>query len=64
MKRLDFERYLIQNSCKMLGEGGNHSVWINTISEIQSAVLRHKEIDNRLCKNICKQLGIPSPATF
>jgi len=50
MKRLDFERYLIQNSWKLLKEGGNHSVWINTISEIQSAVLRHKEIDNRLCK--------------
>ena len=64
MKRLDFERYLIQNSCKLLREGGNHSVWINTISDIQSAVPRHKEIDNRLCKNICKQLGIPQPTTF
>jgi len=61
MTRLDFEKHLIQNYCKLLREGGNHSIWINTQSDIHSAVPRHKEIDNRLCKNICKQLGITPP---
>ncbi len=64
MKRIDFERHLYQNSCRLLREGRNHSIWINTKNEIHSAVPRHKEIDNRLCKNICKQLGILPPSTF
>ncbi len=64
MKRLDFERHLIQNLCKLLREGGNHSVWINPKNDMHTAVPRHKEIDNQLCKNICKQLGIPTPSTY
>jgi|APIni6443716594_1056825.scaffolds.fasta_scaffold2815463_2 mRNA interferase HicA len=64
MKRLDFERHLNQNSCKLLREGGNHSVWTNTNNDMHAAVPRHKEIDNRLCKNICKQLGIIPPTKF
>lgn len=61
MKKLDFERHLKNNGCQLLREGGNHAVWINTITGNQSTVPRHKEIDNRLCKNICKQLSIPMP---
>ena len=61
MKRLDFERHLNQNLCKLLREGGSHSIWINTTNEMHTSVPRHKEIDNRLCKNICKQLGIIPP---
>lgn len=64
MKRVDFERHLNQNSCKLLREGSNHSIWINISSEIHASVPRHKELDNRLCKNICKQLGISLPAKF
>jgi len=60
MKLKDFERHLSANCCKLLREGGNHSIWINLENKKQSAIVRHKEIDNRLCKNICKQLDIPS----
>jgi len=64
MKRLDFETHLVQNSCQMLREGGNHTIWVNTITDVHSSVPRHKEIDNRLCKNICKQLGISKPVNI
>ena len=47
MKRLDFETHLVQNSCQMLREGGNHTIWVNTITEVHSSIPRHKEIDNR-----------------
>jgi hypothetical protein len=64
MKRLDFERHLIDNSCKLLREGANHSIWININNDLHSSLPRHKEIDNRLCRNICKQLGINAPTSF
>lgn len=60
MKLKDLEKHLFLHGCKLLREGGNHSIWVNPSNMKQSAVIRHKEIDNRLCKNICKQLNIPS----
>jgi len=64
MKRLDFERHLKLNGCELLREGSNHSIWINPANDNHSSVPRHKEIDNRLCKNICKQLSIPLPIKY
>ena len=64
MKRLNFERHLKLNNCELLREGGNHSIWINPENGNITAVPRHKEIDNRLCKSICKQLEIPLPDKF
>jgi len=64
MKKLDFEKHLKINGCKLLREGGNHAVWINPLNGNQSTVPRHKEIDNRLCKSICKQLFISNPNKF
>jgi len=60
MKLKDFEKHLTTHGCMLLREGSNHSIWVNKANLKQSAVVRHKEIDNRLCKNICKQLDIPS----
>ncbi|MCX6256734.1 MAG: type II toxin-antitoxin system HicA family toxin [Bacteroidia bacterium] len=61
MKRLHFERHLKANGCILLRQGSNHSIWENPTNDNLSAVPRHKELDNRLCKNICKQLGIQAP---
>ncbi len=61
MKIVDFIRYLRTHRCVFLGEGGNHSVYINTVNNRISTVPRHKEIKNKLCMKICKDLGIPSP---
>ena len=42
-------------------EGGNHSIFLNTINNEISSVPRHKEIRNNLCRKICKDLEIPFP---
>lgn len=59
MKKQDFEKHLKNHGCKLSRQGGNHEVWINPITKKKSAVPRHNEIHNILCKDICKQLGIP-----
>jgi predicted RNA binding protein YcfA (HicA-like mRNA interferase family) len=64
MKRIDLDKHLKKNGCKLLREGANHSVWVNTLNDNQSTVPRHKDIDNRLCKNICKQPSVPVPSKF
>lgn len=45
---------------KLLREGGNHSFW-GIDAERSTAVPRHREIDQRLARKICKDLGIPPP---
>jgi hypothetical protein len=64
MKRIDFEKHLRKYRCKLLREGGDHSVWINLFNDEIGAVPRHKELDNTLCKKICKELGIPKPDKY
>ncbi|MGZ5413336.1 MAG: hypothetical protein ACXWHH_12695 [Solirubrobacterales bacterium] len=44
-----------------MDEGGNHSRWAGPADKQRSAVPRHREIDYRLARTICKQLGIPPP---
>jgi mRNA interferase HicA len=61
MKRKEFERHLKNNNCVLLREGSNHSIWINTLNNVQTSVPRHAEIVNITCKVICKQLVIPFP---
>lgn len=61
MIRKDFERYLLNNGCVKIREGGNHSIWQNQINNKQSSIPRHNEIVNLTCKIICKQLEIKSP---
>jgi len=39
-------------------EGGNHSIFLNTVNNKISAVPRHSEIKDLLCKKICKDLGV------
>ncbi len=60
MKRTAFEKHLKKHNCQKIREGSNHSVWANKFSENQSSVARHNELSNIICKEICKQLGIPS----
>lgn len=59
MKRNEFIRYLSSYNCQLYREGGNYSVFRNTINNKQTAVPRHSELSDLLCKKICKQLEIP-----
>jgi mRNA interferase HicA len=44
----------------MVREGASHSIFRNPSNQANAPVPRHQEIDNRLARLICKQLGIPT----
>ena len=58
MKRGDLIKHLERQGCELLREGGNHTIYKNPKNGKQTAVGRHPELANILCKKICKQLGI------
>jgi mRNA interferase HicA len=58
MKREELIRYLNENGCELLREGGRHSWWWNPKLNKRSSVPRHTEIRNVLANKICKDLGI------
>ena len=59
MKRRDLIRHLEANACRLLREGGSHSIWENTKNGKLTAIPRHKEVLGFTAANICKQLEIP-----
>lgn len=59
MKRNELIRHLNRNGCYLLREGGNHSIFQNSANKKQTAVGRHPELSDLLCKKICRQLEIP-----
>ncbi len=59
MKRRDFILHLKKYHCFLVREGANHSIFRNVKNNQVSTVPRHNEIDNFLCKKICKDLGVP-----
>ena len=61
MKRRDLERHLKGHGALLLREGGNHSFW-GFDAERSTAVPRHREIDFRLVRRICSDLGIEPPS--
>jgi len=61
LKRTDLVRHLEAHGCRLLREGGSHSVFVNTRTRKTSTVPRHREINDFLAKKICKDLEIPAP---
>ena len=59
MKRFDLVRYLEEQGCTLLREGGRHSVYVNRATGKASAVPRRREINDMLARKICKDLEIP-----
>lgn len=64
MKLNNFIKFLNQQSCLLIREGGNHSIFQNQGNKKITSVPRHKEIKNNLVKKICKDLEIVLPANF
>jgi mRNA interferase HicA len=58
MKRNQLIKHLEMHGCILLREGANHTIYMNPYTKRQSAVGRHRELADLLCKKICKQLGI------
>jgi hypothetical protein len=60
VNRRKLERHLRSHGARLLREGANHSYWGFDPGH-STAVPRHREIDFRLARTICKQLGLPPP---
>jgi predicted RNA binding protein YcfA (HicA-like mRNA interferase family) len=58
MKRRDFINYLEKHHCYFYREGSSHSIFRNIKNNQFPTVPRHPEIDDFLCKKICRDLGI------
>ncbi|WP_407654596.1 type II toxin-antitoxin system HicA family toxin [Catalinimonas niigatensis] len=59
MKRNQLIKHLRQHGCVLLREGANHAIYQNPANGQQSAVGRHRELSDLLCKKVCQQLSIP-----
>jgi predicted RNA binding protein YcfA (HicA-like mRNA interferase family) len=61
VKRVDLVRHLEAHGCRLLREGGSHSVYVQEQSRKVSTVPRHREVKDFLARKICKDLEIPAP---
>jgi len=62
MKREKVLQHLRDNGCNFLREGGNHTMYINSISGKIVPVPRHTDIRKRTVMEICSQLDIDKPS--
>ncbi|MEM9352803.1 MAG: type II toxin-antitoxin system HicA family toxin [Planctomycetota bacterium] len=61
MKRIDLVRHLESSGCRLVREGGRHTVYANPSVGRSSSVPRHREINDFLAKKICRDLQVPPP---
>ena len=61
MKRRDLVRHLVLHGCKLLREGGRHSIYWNPATQRVSSVPRHTEVHEFLARKICRDLQISEP---
>ena len=61
MKRVDLVRHLEAHGCRLLREGGSHSIYVQTTTRKVSTVPRHREIKDFLARKIYRDLEIPAP---
>jgi mRNA interferase HicA len=61
MKRTDLIRYLEKCGCIFVREGGNHTVYKNSINGRMTSIPRHREVKEFLAKKICDDLVIKRP---
>jgi predicted RNA binding protein YcfA (HicA-like mRNA interferase family) len=61
VKRNDLVRHLEAHGCRLLREGGSHSVYLNPATRKVSTLPRHREIKDFLARKICRDLEVPDP---
>lgn len=61
MNRIDLIRHLERHGVQFLREGGSHSVYVNRAAAKTSTVPCHREINDFLAQEICKDLEVPKP---
>lgn len=62
MKRARLIRHLERHDCRLLREGGRHSIYINSSNGQTAPVPRHRETDEMLVLKICKEPEIEPPS--
>lgn len=60
MKLRDVEKHLLEHGARRVGEGANHTKWRGA-NGAPSVVPRHREIDFRLVRKICRDLSVDPP---
>ncbi len=61
MKRHELIRHLESHGCRLLREGGRHTLYVNPADHQTSVIPRHREINDFLARKICRDLGVPEP---
>ncbi len=61
MKRAALLSHLRGHGCRLLREGGRHTVFVNPVQRKVSTIPRHREINDRLARKICRDLEVPEP---
>lgn len=61
MKRVKLIRHLEGSGCRLLREGRQHSIYVNSANRQTAPVPRHREIVWQLALKICKELGVEAP---
>jgi hypothetical protein len=64
MKRLELERHLRDHGCEFFRHGGRHDVWFNPLTDSTAALPRHREIKPGTARAVCRDLGVPLPASL
>jgi mRNA interferase HicA len=58
MKRRVLLKHLFAHGCVILREGKRHTVVVNISLQTSSTVPRHQELDDKLARKICRDLGV------
>lgn len=61
MKRQRLLKHLRAHGCRLLREGGSHSIWENPANGRRVPIPRHREINEYTAAAICRQLEVPDP---
>jgi len=61
MKRKDLIRHLEAHGCRMLREGGSHTIYTDSNGTRKTQIPRHREISDLLARKICRDLQVPEP---
>jgi predicted RNA binding protein YcfA (HicA-like mRNA interferase family) len=61
LKRRELLRHLQRHGCRLVREGGGHSIWENPAANRRTTVPRHREVVEHTARRICQQLAIPLP---
>ena len=59
MKRHELLGHLYLNRCVILRDRLRHTIYVNPVKDAKVPVPLQPEIDPRLVRKICEQLGIP-----